>query len=147
MDSSTVIWVLVAIVVALIVIAAVVALSKRAAIRKEEKHRERAGELREQAAATQETIRRHQAELDATEARAREMRAEADRKRAEAARIEADLTDRRSTVNEHVQRRGEVLAEADEMDPDVHREASSDADVPADEAAADRGEREAQHRA
>jgi peptidoglycan hydrolase CwlO-like protein len=126
MDSSTVIWVIVAIVVVLIVIAAAVALSKRASVRKDEKHRERANELREQAAATQQGIRRHQAEADATEARAREMRAEADRRQAEAKRLEADLHDKRSTLNEHVQRRDEVLAEADAVDPDVDTDGSAD---------------------
>ena len=119
MDSSTVIWVIVAIVVVLVVIAAAVALSRRATARRTEHKRERAGELREQAAATQQGIRRHQAEADAADARAREMRAEADRKMAEAKRLEADAGDRKSTLHEHVQRRDEVLAEADEIDPDV----------------------------
>jgi uncharacterized protein involved in exopolysaccharide biosynthesis len=47
------------------------------------------------------------------------MKAEADRKQAEAKRLEADVQDKRSTLNEHVQRRDEVLAEADDVDPDV----------------------------
>jgi hypothetical protein len=47
------------------------------------------------------------------------MRAEADRKMAAATRLEADAGDRKSTLHEHVQRRDEVLAEADEIDPDV----------------------------
>jgi uncharacterized coiled-coil DUF342 family protein len=114
-----VIWVTIAVVVVLPVIAGAVALSKRVSARKEEGHRERAAELREQAAATQQGIRKHQAEADAAEARAREMKAEADRKQAEAKRLEADVQDKRSTLNEHVQRRDEVLAEADEVDPDV----------------------------
>lgn len=147
MDTSTVIWVIVAIVVVLIVIAVAVALSKRAAVRKDEKHRERANELREQAAATQQGIRRHQAEADATEARAREMRAEADRRQAEAKRLEADLHDKRSTLNEHVQRRDEVLAQADEVDPDVETDASAEDSSADGSDVSDADARGAQHRA
>jgi predicted RNase H-like nuclease (RuvC/YqgF family) len=128
MDSSTVIWVIVAIVVALVVIAAAVALWRRTSARRLEGKRERAGELREQAAATHEGIRKRQAELDATEAQARQMRAEADRKQAEAKRLEAELGDRRSTLHEHVQRRDDVLAQADEIDPDVERDADAGAE-------------------
>jgi uncharacterized coiled-coil DUF342 family protein len=123
MDSSTVIWVIVAIVVVLVVIAAAVALSRRASARRTEHKRERAGELREQAAATQQGIRRHQAEADAADARAREMRAEADRKVAEAKRLESEVGDLKSTLHEHVQRRDEVIAEANEIDPDVETDA------------------------
>lgn len=133
MDSSTVIWVIVAIVVLLVVIAAAVALSRRASARKLEHKRERAGELREQAAATHEGIKRHQAEADAAEARAREVRAEADRKAAEAKQLQAEAADKKSTLHEHVQRRDEVLAEADELDPDVDRADDRDGgDVDAD---------------
>ena len=131
MDSSTLIWVIVAIVVALVVITAAVALWRRASVRRLDQKRERAGELREQAHATHEGIRRHQAEIDATEAHAREMRAEADRKQAEAKRLEAELGDRKSTLHEHVQRRDEVLAQADEIDPDVDLDADGDADADA----------------
>src|SRR3954453_5131791 len=117
---DTAIWVIVAVIVAVVVIAVAVALARRASARKQARDRERAGELRERAAATEQGIRRHQAEADAADARAREMRAEADRKLAEAKRLEADVTDKRSTLNEHVQRRDEVLHEANELDPDVH---------------------------
>ena len=63
MDSSTLIWVIVAIVVALVVITAAVALWRRASVRRLDQKRERAGELREQAHAPHEGIRRHQAAL------------------------------------------------------------------------------------
>jgi peptidoglycan hydrolase CwlO-like protein len=129
MDKSTVIWVIVAIVVVVVVIAAAVALGRRASARREEHKRERAGELREQAAATQEGIRRHQAEVDAADARAREMRAEADRKIAEAKHLESEAGDLKSTLHEHVQRRDEVLAEADELDPDVPADGDRAADA------------------
>lgn len=134
MDSSTVIWVLVAIVVALVVIAGAVALFRWGSERKVDRNRSRAGELREQAAATQEGIRRHQAEADEAAAKAREVRAEADRKRAEAQQLEADAKQKRSTLHEHVERRNETLREADELDPDVQtvRDADSDADRDAD---------------
>jgi biopolymer transport protein ExbB/TolQ len=131
MSSSTVIWVIVAIVVALVVIAALVALSRRASAKRDDRKRERAGELREQAAATQEGIRRHQAEADAAEAQARQMRAEADRKLAEAKRLEVDARAKKSTLHEHVERRDEVLRQADDLDPDVGR--PRDEDVETDE--------------
>jgi type VI protein secretion system component VasK len=137
MDSSTVIWIIIGVIVALVVIAAVVALGRRASARKAEHNRQRAGELREQAAATEEGIRRHQAEVAATEARARELRAEADRKQAEAKRVEAEVRDRRSTLTAHVQRRDEALAEADELDPDVEPDSAdrADSDEPAPQSA------------
>jgi hypothetical protein len=122
MDTSTVVWIIVAIVVVLLIVAAVVAASRRAAAKKAERDRERAGELRAQAEATQQGIRKHQAESDAAEARAQEMRAQADRKVAEAKRLEAEAQDRRSTLHEHVERRDEVLRQADELDPDVDLE-------------------------
>jgi flagellar biosynthesis/type III secretory pathway M-ring protein FliF/YscJ len=144
MDSSNVIWLIVAIVVALIVIAALIALSKRMAARKDDQHRERAGELREQAAATHQGIRKHQAEADAVDARAREMRAEADRKQAEAKRLEAEAQDKRSTLHEHVERRDEVLRQADDLDPDVETDAG-DRDVR--DTDSDTSSRSGEHRA
>jgi len=140
MHSSTVIWIIVAVIVVLVLVAAAVALSRRMSARKLDQKRERAGELREQAAATQEGIRRHQAEADAAEARAREVRAEADRKAAEAKQLQAEAADKKSTLHEHVQRRDEVLAEADELDPDVQRDSATD------EVDADSGRSSGQHR-
>lgn len=128
MDTSTVIWIIVAIVVVLAVIAIAVALARRTSAKKEVRNRERADELRAQAAATHEGIKRHQAEADAADARAREMRAEADRKIAEAKRMEADVRDKKSTLHEHVQRRDEVLRQADEIDPDVEDESGAEVD-------------------
>ena len=123
MDSETLTWVIVAIALGLVLIAVAVALMKRASARKEEHHRERAGELREQAAATDTGIRRHQAEADEADARARGMRADADRKMAEAKRLEADARDKKGTLHDHVERRDEVLSEADRIDPDVDADA------------------------
>ena len=105
--------------VVLVVLAVAVVLVRQASARTTERNRARAGELREQAAATQAGIRRHQAEADEVQARAREARAEADRKRAVAQQLEADAKHKRETVHEHVQRRDEVLREADELDPDT----------------------------
>lgn len=68
MDSSTVIWIVVAVVVVLVLVGAAMALSRKASARKAERNRARAEELREQAAATHEGIRRHQAEADEVEA-------------------------------------------------------------------------------
>ena len=131
MDGSTVIWVIVAIVVLLAVIAGVVALSRRTSAKRQERDRARAEELRAQAAATHEGIKKHQAEADAADARAREIRAEADRKLAEAKRMEAEVREKKSTLHEHVERRDEVLRQADDLDPDVEtdREATDEVDT------------------
>ncbi|MGO4258498.1 hypothetical protein [Marmoricola sp. RAF53] len=116
---DTVIWVLLAVIVAVFVIAGLVALSRAATTRKQDRDRARAAELREEAGTHQTTIRRHQAEADAAEARAREVRAEADRKDAESRKLEADYEERRTTLTEHVKERDEALRRADELDPDV----------------------------
>jgi chromosome segregation ATPase len=133
MDSSTVIWIVVAVVAVLVVLAVAMLLGRKASERKTERNRARAGELREQAAATQEGIRRHQAEADEVEARAREARAEADRKRAEAQQLEADAKEKKAVLHEHVERRDEVLQQADEIDPDTR----VDDGGPAEDAAED----------
>jgi hypothetical protein len=138
MDSSTVIWIVVAVVAVLVVLAVATLLSRKASERKTERHRARAGELREQAAATQEGIRRHQAEADEVEARARAARAEADRKRAEAQQLEADAKEKKAVLHEHVERRDEVLQQADEIDPDTRVDDDSTTDATAEDTPEDR---------
>jgi uncharacterized coiled-coil DUF342 family protein len=101
----------------LVVVAAV--LARRISKSKLDRRRIRAAELRAQADATHSGIKQKQAEADETAARAREVRAEADRKQAEAKKLEAQASDKRSTLSEHVQRRDELLDEADRLDPDT----------------------------
>jgi Tfp pilus assembly protein PilE len=120
MSAGTIVWVIIVIIVVLIIIGLIAALVTRSARhRRERVHRERAGELREHAAAQESEIRHHQATADETEAHARQARAEAERKEAEARRLEEEAGQRRSTADEHLTRHQETLREADAVDPDV----------------------------
>ena len=112
---SWLIWVIVAIIV-IAVIAAVVAASTK---RKQQQHRTRAGELREQAAAQATGLQQREAHARETEARAAEARAEADRKQAEAERLAAEARDRHETAAGYRDQHAENLRRADELDPDV----------------------------
>ncbi|MFL6173212.1 MAG: hypothetical protein ACJ716_10035 [Marmoricola sp.] len=116
MDTLT--WVILIIVV-LVLAGAAVLIARKVSERRTEGKRGRAAELREQASATQRGIREKQAEADETAARAKAARAEADRQQAEAKKLEARAADKRSTLSEHVQRRDELLQEADRIDPDA----------------------------
>ena len=118
-------WIILA-VVAVIVIGAVALLSRQLTAKRDGRKRHRAAELREQASATQRGIKEKQAEADETAARAKAARAEADRQQAEAKRLEARAEDKRSTLTEHVQRRDELLQEADRIDPDAEAEKSGE---------------------
>jgi type II secretory pathway pseudopilin PulG len=116
--SSWLIWVIVAIIV-IAVIAAVIAAVAAANKRKQENNRNRAGELREQAAAQATGLQQREAHARETEARAAQARAEADRKQAEADRLEAEAADRHGTADSYRQEHEEHLRRADELDPDV----------------------------
>jgi len=116
--SSWLIWVIVAIIV-IAVIAAVIAAVAAAKKRKQENNRNRAGELREQAAAQATGLQQREAHARETEARAAQARAEADRKKAEADRLEAEAADRHGTAESYRQEHEENLRRADELDPDV----------------------------
>ena len=122
MDTIT--WIIVGVVVLALAGAAVV-LGRKLAERRTDRKRTRAAELREQASATQRSIRQKQAEADETLARAKAARAEADRQQAEAKKLEARAQDKRSMLSEHVQRRDELLSEADRLDPDTSTAAGS----------------------
>lgn len=123
MDNQS--WVILAAVVVVVVVVGGF-LARRLLATRREHARGRAAELREQAEATHQAIAKKQAGVDAAEARAREMRAEADRKQAEAKRLEAEVADQRSTLHEHVQRRDDLRAQADRLDPDVDADAEPD---------------------
>lgn len=112
---SWVIWVIVAIVV-VAVIAAVVAASNK---KKQERDRNRAGEMREQATAQASEVQQREARAKETEAQAAQARAEADRKRAEAERLEAEAQDRHQTAAGARDEHADNLRQADELDPDV----------------------------
>jgi hypothetical protein len=123
MDTSTVVW----IIVAIAVIALIAVIAKMASNKKAERNREHAGELREQAAEKATEVQRREALAKETEAKAAAARAEADRKAAEADRLQADAQHRASTAAEHRQEHQEHLRKADELDPDVKHAAPTTA--------------------
>lgn len=109
-------WVIIALIVLAVLIAAAL-IAKSAQRKKHEVARERAGELRTEAA-TSATEKREQ------EARAREAKAEADRVRAEADKLEARAE---ATHTEYAQTQAheeDRLREADRIDPDVDHRAA-----------------------
>jgi len=110
------IWLIIAVVVIAIIIAVVAATRRR----KQTVNRERAGELREQAAAQATGVQQRHAHAQETEAAAAAARAEADRKQAEAQRLEAEAEERRRTAEGYRSEHQETLQRADELDPDVN---------------------------
>jgi ABC-type Na+ efflux pump permease subunit len=116
MDTTTWIWIIVAIVVLLILIAVI---AKLMGNKRQEVHRNRAGELREQAAAQATGVQQRDAEARETAARAQQAEAEAERSKAQADRLAAEAQDQQSTVQEYRDRHRETLTEADRLDPDV----------------------------
>jgi type II secretory pathway pseudopilin PulG len=108
---SSLVWIIIAIVVVVVIVAIIAAvLGSR---KRNELHRNRAGELREQAAAQATAVQQREAEARETEARAEQARAEADRLRAEA-------QDKSGTAAEYREDQAAKLREADKLDPDVN---------------------------
>ena len=109
------IWLIIAVIaIALIAIVASAA-RKKAAVRKAEHNRHRAGELRQEA------------ELTGVEASQREADAAAARADAEQARVAAEKLERDARQHEHQagqvrEAAGERLVEADRVDPDIGRD-------------------------
>jgi FtsZ-interacting cell division protein ZipA len=106
---KTWVWIVIAIVVILIIAAIVMAAMRK----KKEQNRNRAGEIRQQAASQATDVQRREAEARETEARAAQARAQAER-------LEADAKDKSSTAEQHRNEHLENLQRADEMDPDVN---------------------------
>lgn len=120
MDTSTVVWIVVA-AIAVIVLLAVV--WRLASTKRAERNRAQAHELRERAAASATDLQRKEATAKESEAQAAAARAEAERKAAEAERLEAEARDRMNAAQAHRQEQQEHLRRADELDPDVEHAA------------------------
>jgi uncharacterized protein HemX len=129
MDTSTVVW----IVAAIVVVALIAFVAKMATDKKRERDRTHAAELREQAAGEATDVQRREALAKETEAKAAATRAEADRKAAEAERLQAEAQDRLGSAAEHRHEHQEHLRRADELDPDVkHAAPTTDSEEAAD---------------
>ena len=127
MESSTWLWIVIALVLLAVVVAAVM-MGRR---KKAEHDRTRAHELREQAAAQATGVQQHEARAKETAAQAEQARAEAQRKAAEAERLEAEARDREATAAEVREKHEDHLRRADELDPDVdHRATDREPAIP-----------------
>jgi len=116
MNSTTLTWIIVAIVVlAAVMVAAVVVGRSR---RQEHSHRERARELRETAQADQIGVQRREAEAAKVDAQARMAQAEADARAADAAQLQAQARDQARQASESRSEVDAQLRRADEIDPD-----------------------------
>ncbi len=116
MDTSTVVWIIVAVIAVLILAAVVGAMLTK---QKKERDRGHAGELREQASTQAAGVQQREAEARETDARARQAQAEADRKAAEAERLQADSVDRQSAAASNRDEHDATVRQADKLDPNV----------------------------
>ncbi len=119
METSTIVWIIVAVVVLLAGIAVAVRMTGR---QKLNRQRAKAEEIREQAAAQEGTVRRHEAEAAEQDALARQAQAEADQKAAEAERLRIEAEERATRAADSRAEHQDRLRSADEVDPDVDRE-------------------------
>jgi len=116
METSTIIWIVVAVLVVLAVIAVAVRMSGS---RKQDRQRSKAGDIRQQAASEESTVRQHEAEAAEQDALARQARAEADRKAAEAEKLQLGAEERGEQATAKRTEHSDRLRSADEVDPDV----------------------------
>lgn len=114
MDTDTVVWIVVAVLVVLLLAGVALWASKRGTHYRDERNRSKAAALRQEAQSREADVRRQ-------EAQAQELRAEADKKAAEADRLAAMATDREHTAEAHRSRYDETIQKVDELDPDVDR--------------------------
>lgn len=124
MDTSTIVWIIVAVLVVLALIAVAVMLSGR---RKLDRQRAKAGDIRQQAASEETTVRRHEAEAAEHDAVARQARAEADRKAAEAEKLQLAAEERADQASTKRSEHSDRLRSADEVDPDISDDGIGDA--------------------
>jgi FtsZ-interacting cell division protein ZipA len=114
---------LVIILIVLAVLLAVALIATAMKRKKDEAARQRASELRSDAAATASTTQ-------VQEARAREAEAEAERVRAQADKLEAHAQEQRTSYDMTRAQQEDSLREADRLDPDVdHRSAEYQPDL------------------
>lgn len=116
MTTSTIIWIIVAVIV---VIAFIAFVTSRSRGRQVEAKRDRAAEIRQEAAEHDQKLRER--EVNATEAQARSelARAEAEKRRLEAERLEAEAREHSGDAEAVRRERDERMRLADLHDPDV----------------------------
>jgi hypothetical protein len=123
MDTSTIVWIIVAVVVVLLVLALLASVLGK---RRKEQARLRAEELRREAVGRAPVVQ--DAQLQAQQAEA-----EAQRKRAEAERAEAEAAEARQGADVEHARHEDQIRTADRIDPDVDHKADDYAPRPVGE--------------
>ena len=116
MDTSTIVWIIVAVVVVAAVIAFVV--SRSGALRVQAQ-REQAADIREKAVGHDRRLRENEASATEADARAQMARAEAQKRELEAERLAAEAESRSDSADAVRRERDEQLRLADLCDPDV----------------------------
>jgi FtsZ-interacting cell division protein ZipA len=118
MDTSTIIWIVVAIVVLAIVVWFLLRRSRAMKEKRLQHQRDEATELRRTAESERIEVQEREASAAKVDAEARLAQAEADRKAAEAARLQQEAQERSEQVGERRTHVEDRLRRADEVDPD-----------------------------
>ncbi|GAA2791601.1 hypothetical protein [Mycolicibacterium pallens] len=116
MASNNVVWIVIAVVVALIVIGALVWVGRK---RQVSRRVAKADDIREEVRQDQLKLQHREAVAEETAAKARAAKAEADAKAAEAARLEANAAKHREDATAHREDLDERARHADSLDPRV----------------------------
>ncbi len=116
MDTSTIIWIIVAVVVVAAIIALVVS---RSGARRVEAQRDQAAEIRDKAVEHDRRLREDEARATEADAEAQMARAEAQKRELEAERLAAEADSRSESAAAVRRERDEQLRLADLRDPDV----------------------------
>ena len=120
MDSNNVVWIVVAVLVALVVIGLVVFAARKAGNKRRVQQADR---IREEVDQESLRVEKRAALLEETEAKARAAKAEADVKAAEAARLADTAATHRNAVTSSREDLAARRDHADELDPRVTRDA------------------------
>ena len=116
MDTTSVVWLVAALLVVLVV---AVLVRSRTGSRHTDRKRTTAGQLRDEAAARDRRMRQEEAHAAKVQAQAQLAEAEAARQRLEAERLTELAQERLSSARSLRQERDETLREADRHDPDA----------------------------
>jgi flagellar biosynthesis/type III secretory pathway M-ring protein FliF/YscJ len=125
MNSSNIVWIAIAAVVAVFIIIGLVVLARNASRRRREREAEG---IREQARVETAKVERREALAAETAAKARAAQAEAEAKAAEAARLQDRASAHHSEVASSREQLNEQLQRADSLDPRVKTQKDSAAD-------------------
>ena len=121
MDTGDIVWIVVAVAVALLLLGLLAMALKKRSEHQTVAKREEAGKLRHEAAQRGVEVRRREAEAAAVEADARKTRAEAELRAAEADRLEMEARERRTAAASERSEVDQKWERAEHIDPDKGR--------------------------